>query len=421
MPKERQFEYKWVIAALGFLMIFVGLGFFSSTRSLFIAPVTDALEIPRSAFSLTDSFRYIATSVTNLFFGFLIVRFGAKKLVAAGFLCLFGAALCFSFAESIVLFYVGGVLMGIGFSWTTTTIVSYVVNHWFTEKKGTIMGAVLAANGLGGAVATQIVTPIIYEQGNPFGYRNAYRLLALIFLIVGIVMLIFFEDKPKTPIARTVSDKKKRGQDWIGIEFSVALRNRYFYGAAVCIFFTGMILQGMFGVAGAHMKDVGLDPAYVATVLSVNSLCMTLFKFLTGVMYDKWGLRVTVTVCSVTAICMTAILALLDASPFGLILAMVYGIFAALAMPLETIIVPLYASDLFGQKSFDHILGLFVSINTAGFALASPILNFCFDTFGSYSPALIACSIAMIAVVFLLQFVITAAHKMQKQVLESVQ
>ncbi len=414
----KKVEYKWVIAVLGFVMVFVGLGFFSSTRSLFIAPVTEALQIPRSAFSLTDSFRFIATSVTNLFFGFLIARFGAKKLIGAGFLCLFCAALCFSLATNVALFYVGGALMGIGFSWTTTTIVSYVINHWFTEKKGTIMGAVLAANGLGGAVATQIVTPIIYEEGNAFGYRNAYRLLALIFLAVGILMVIFFKDKPKTPITPAATTKKKRGQDWVGIDFSAAIKTWYFYGAAACIFFTGMILQGMFGIAAAHMKDVGFDPAYVATVLSIHSLFMTVFKFLTGVMYDKWGLRTTVTICSVTAVCMSVTLASLSPSPVGMVFAMVYGVFSSLAIPLETIVVPLYASDLFGQKSFDHILGLFVSINTAGFALASPVLNFCFDAFGSYSPALIACGIAMAAVVVLLQFVITSAHKTQKEILE---
>lgn len=35
------------------------------------------------------------------------------------------------------------------------------------------LGFVLAANGLGGALAAQVVTPIIYQEGNPFGYRNA--------------------------------------------------------------------------------------------------------------------------------------------------------------------------------------------------------------------------------------------------------
>ena len=40
----------------------------------------------------------------------------------------------------------------------------------------------------------------------------------------------------------------------------------------------------------------------------------------------------------------------------GMVLAMLYGIFASLALPLETIMLPIYAGDLFGDKSFDRVL-----------------------------------------------------------------
>ena len=186
--RKRRFEYKWVIAALSFVMIFVGLGFFSSTRSLFVLPITEALNIPRSAFSLTDTCRFLSTAITNLFFGTLVAKFGAKKLVGFGFLCLCLSALCFSFSVHVWMCYLGGVLMGVGFSFGSTTIVSYVINHCFAEKKGTVMGAVLAANGLGGALASQILSPIINAHAN--GFRDAYRLLALLFFVVGIVLTL---------------------------------------------------------------------------------------------------------------------------------------------------------------------------------------------------------------------------------------
>ncbi len=411
--RKRRFEYKWVIAVLGFTMIFVGLGFFSSTRSLFISPITEALHIPRSAFSLTDTFRFLSTSLTNLFFGTLIAKFGAKKLVGFGFLCLCLSALCFSFSTNVWMCYLGGVLMGVGFSFGSTTIVSYVINHWFAEKKGTVMGAVLAANGLGGAVASQILAPIINAHAN--GFRDAYRLLALIFFVVGIVMILFFKNKPKEPITATES-AKRRARDWVGIPFAQAVRSWYFYGIAVCIFLTGVILQGVFGTMAAHLRDVGFSADFVTTVLSIQSLSMTVFKFLTGVMYDRFGLRTTATVCSMTAVVTGVMFALAAPGPVGTVMAIVFGIFSSLAMPLETIVVPLYASDLFGQKAFDHILGIFVSVNTAGYALASPILNLSYDLCGSYTPALLVSCAIMAGVVILLQFVIRSAHARQREV-----
>ena len=74
-------------------------------------------------------------------------------------------------------FCIGGILLGLGFSCTTTTMVGSIINKWCCESKGTIMGAVLAANGIGGAIAIQIITPV--TETGVFGYRNACRLIAI--------------------------------------------------------------------------------------------------------------------------------------------------------------------------------------------------------------------------------------------------
>ena len=60
----------------------------------------------------------------------------------------------------------------------------------------------------------------------------------------------------------------------------------------------------------------------------------------------------TTTVCSVTAVIVMVTLALVTASELGLVLAMIYGIFSSLALPLETIMLPIYAGDLFGDRSY---------------------------------------------------------------------
>ena len=173
--KKFQFDYKYVIIALCCIMVFTTLGFCSSPRSIFIVAVTEALGITRSAFSLSNSARYITTAIVNMFFGTLIYKFGPKKLICAGFISLISSMLVFSFAPNAFILCVGGVLLGLGFSFTTTTMVGAVVNKWCKKNKGTIMGAVLAANGIGGAISIQIMTPII-ESGKR-GYVNAYRLV----------------------------------------------------------------------------------------------------------------------------------------------------------------------------------------------------------------------------------------------------
>ena len=413
--QKKKIEYKWVIVSLSFLMVMICLGFCSSPRSLFIAPITQALGIERSLFSINDSMRFIATAVINVFFGTLINRFGAKKLIGAGFICLICSQLIYSFATNVFAFYIGGILLGIGLSWTTTTMVGAIINKWCSESKGTIMGAVLAANGVGGAIAIQIITPII--EAEAFGYRNAYRLCAIVLFIVCVIIMMFFKNSPANDGKGEMKaiKKKSRSRDWTGIEYSKAVKMPYFYCALVCIFLTGLVLQSVSGVAAAHMRDAGLDPSYVGKVLSIHSLVLAGFKFLVGFMYDKFGLRTTVNVCSITALVVTVLLMFVTDSFIGKVFAMIYGIFSSLALPLETIMLPIYAGDLFGQKSFNKVLGIFVSVNVTGYAVGAPVINFVFDKYGSYNPGFILCAVLMMVVIIAMQVIISAAHRYQKE------
>ncbi len=418
---NHRLDYKWVIIALCFLMVSVCLGFCSSPKSLYLSAITEALGIKRSAFSIGDSCRFVTTAAVNLFFGKLVHKFGTKKLIAAGFAALISSCVLYALSTHILLFYVAGCLLGLGLSWTTTTMVGAIVGKWCKESKGTIMGAILASNGLGGALAVQILSPIIYKEGNAFGYRSAYFLVAGILLAVCFVVMIFYRENPTTqttPAPTATPKKKTRGQGWVGLEYKTVLRQPYFYLALVCVFFTGLILQSVNGTSAAHMKDAGLDPARVAALLSLHSLALSGFKFLTGVLYDRFGLRVTATICDATAAMVMVCLAMVTNSPIGLAMAAIYAVFSGLALPLETIMLPIFASDLFGDRAYYDVMGLFVSVNVAGYAVGAPLANWCFDHFGSYKPMLLASAAAMILITVVFQFVISSANRRRKEVIE---
>ena len=417
IKKKFALNYKWVVVGVCFLTVMITLGFCSSTKSLYLDVVTKKLGIDRSLFSLNDTCRFVANAIINLFFGSLVQKFGTKKLMLSGICCLTGSMLCYSLANSLIVFYLGGVLLGIGFSWTGTTMIGCVINKWCKENRGTIMGAVLAANGIGGAIAIQILSPIIEAGGE--SYRNAYFISGLAVLGVGVLLLIFMREAPKNAkISNAPAGKKKRGrgEPWPGIPYAKAKATPYFYVALVCIFLTGFCLQGITGIAKAHMRDVGLTAEYVAYAMSFHSLALAGFKFLTGVIYDKTGLRFTTSMCSITASVVMLLLALITNSPTGMAIAMIYSIFSSLALPLETIMLPIYASDLFGEHSYEKVLGIFVSVNVTGYALGTPAVNLCFDIVGTYTPILYVCAAIMLAVTLVMQYVITKAHNMRTKV-----
>jgi MFS family permease len=416
LEKSKRLDYKWVVVGVCFLTVMITLGFCSSTKSLYLDVVTKKLGIDRSLFSLNDTCRFVANAIVNLFFGALVLKFGTKKLMLAGICCLTGSMLCYALANSLLTFYLGGILLGIGFSWTGTTMIGCVINKWCKENRGTIMGAVLAANGIGGAIAIQILSPIIEAGGE--SYRNAYMISGCAVLTVGLLILIFMREAPKgCADEKTVHKKKKgRGEPWPGISYTRAKATPYFYVALVCIFFTGFCLQGITGIAKAHMRDVGLTAEYVAYAMSFHSLALAGFKFLTGLIYDKFGLRFTTSMCSITASVVMLLLALITNSPIGMAIAMIYSIFSSLALPLETIMLPIYAADLFGEHSYEKVLGIFVSVNVMGYALGTPSVNLCFDLVGTYKPILFVCSAIMLSVTVVMQLVVSKAHKMRAEV-----
>jgi len=421
-PKSnRKLDYKWVVVGVCFLTTMITLGFCSSPGSLYLDVVPEVIGVSRTAFSLMNTFRFVANAIVNLFFGFLVHKFGTKKLMCAGILCLTGAMALSATATNIYMFYLAGMLLGIGFSWTGTTMMGCVINKWCKENRGTIMGAVLAANGIGGAIAVSWLGTVIEKGG--MHYKNAYFIAGTAALIAGVFILIFMREQPKNynkelPV---LHKKKGRGRAWVGIDFAKAKTMKLFYLAAICIFLTGFCLQGVSGIAKAHMKDVGLDPQYIIFVMGFHSIALAGFKFLTGVLYDKCGLRITTSICSLAGAVVMFLLAIITNTPAGMVIAVIYSIFSSLALPLETIMLPIYASDLFGERSYEKILGIFVSINVTGYAVGGPVVNMFHDIpalGGSYRPILFVCCGIMVLVTVLMQLVTAKMDKIKKVIIE---
>ena len=149
---EKSFSlYSYVIIVISAIMIFVGLGFCSSSKKSFLSPILEYnSHISEGLYGFSDTFRFATTAIVNIFFNALIVKFGVKKLIGAGFLSLTISMVLYAVSTHVVGFYFAGAFLGLGLSWSTTTMVGYLINKWCTKNKGTILGITLAANGLGG-------------------------------------------------------------------------------------------------------------------------------------------------------------------------------------------------------------------------------------------------------------------------------
>ena len=75
---------------------------------------------------------------------------------------------------------------------------------------------------------------------------------------------------------------------------------------------------------------------------------------------------------------------------------------------------PIYARELFGEKRFNEALGIFVSVNTAGYAVGAPLSNLFFKIFGNYNVFLYITIALMSMALILVHIIITVAKKQQR-------
>jgi len=408
-PKKSGFDYKWVIVGICILIMLIGTGFVPN-RSLCMGAITKKIGVSRDVFSLNDTFRFLATAICNLFFGFFVSKFGTKKLICTGLLIYIGAFVAYSTVSTIPMFYLAGILTGCAVSFVGTTMIGSVINKWCKENTGTITGLAMASTGLGSAVASQVLTPIIEKSVN--GYKTAYRISAILLALLLVVVILFYKEKAKTP-RDVVPNKKKtfRGRAWEGLPYADTAKKPYFYAALVCIFLTGFCVQGFVSVTALHMKDVGMPLYVLKWAPTMHSIIFIFCKFGAGFMYDKAGLRKTSSVCTIASVITLLMMAMYTNSTLGIVLAFASQVVSSFAIPLETVMLPIYAGDLFGQKAFDKIMGIFVACNVSGYAVGVPAMNFWYRFFGSYKGILIINAFIMLSVFFALQFIITAAHK----------
>ena len=412
MIRRKDLDYKWVILATCFLMEFLCLGFCSSNVGLYTKAVTEALHIKRSVYSLSHSIRYITQVVTALYFGTLVNRFGVKKMVCVGLTSLTASVVVRGVATEFYHLYIGSVLWGVGIVFVGGTMAGTIVRRWFHKDVGRYTGIVMSANGIGGAIAAQIISPLI-NNGETFGYRKAYLLSAAVALGISVLVMIFLREQPADgPSPQPAGGKKKpKGAIWSGISYDVIKKKPYFYATAALVFLTGISLQSIGSISIVYMTDLGLPDGFVAAYATVSSLCLTCSKVLVGTTYDKRGLRFTMLMCQLAAVTAFVLKAVLTNSMEGMILAMVAAVLSTIATPMETVMIPLLTGDLFGLAAYDKVLGVLVAMNSLGLCCGSPLGDLYFDIFGTYRPCFWFFTGLMLAVMVGYRFVIRAAHR----------
>lgn len=405
--KTMRSNYRWIIAAVCFCSCFLALGLMNGTSSLYIIPVTSAFGVTRSAFSVTISLRFLMQAILNLGFGFFVTRLGARAMMSMGMLAVGSAFVCFSKADSLLLFYIGGALLGWGLGWTSTTICASLINTWFQRRKGTVTGFVMAGNGIGGALSSIIIG----EWLSRYGWRVSYMNTAWIAFLFVLPVFLLVRDKPWDQGAAAhmppETDDRKSPAHFEGLTLRQVCRRPYFYISLLCTFLIGFMINSLYQATVPHVQDLGLGADFSAVILSIFMVTIAFSKFFVGFLHDRIGFRKTYMLCLACAM----VAAILFITMKSRVVAVACAVIQGFCLPLETVLIPLIVLKLFGNKDFASIFGLFTAFSSAGIAAGNPLFSLAHDLWGSYTHAALLYAVLLGIIIVSMAFVFRAAEK----------
>ena len=216
MAEEKKgFHYGWVVFIAACLIMLFPCCFTFNAASVFYpavaAELTDGATAPVGL--------YITVVYLSMFVCLCILQVGKwfndkpTHIVLVACVAAIGAAfLLMSFAKAIFLFYVAGVLLGIGNSIILYLLIPVVCGRWFAKNVSTLIGIGMAMTGIGGMAWSPVATSIITSSG----YHTAYLVYAIVTLVVGLpcawLIKSYPSDKGLLPIGYNAEEAAKKAE-----------------------------------------------------------------------------------------------------------------------------------------------------------------------------------------------------------------
>lgn len=315
----------------------------------------------------------VAAGVTATLPATMIRRFGVRATLVAGSLAMGAAFACLALTHGLPLYFLGCVLMGLGFALLATVPGTYLLTRLYANPSFAF-GLYFTVGGLGG-----VAGPILYLWVAAISQDwRAYWLVSLLLvLLAGLLSAVLVD--VKTDLHQDANDASAGSDDWT---VKAALRTRQFaiLAAAYSIFlFVGITVNA---VSVAHLMNHGVTAAVAGGMMSAEALINAGARLAGGVLVRWIGAKVLLLLS--LAMLIVGLLAL--SAAHGLPLMLVYAIGIGVGYGLTFFASTILLLDYFGRApnlELFAIVNLISVVGSGGPAFA----GFVADHSGSFVPA----------------------------------
>jgi MFS family permease len=387
-----------------------------NTPGIFYPVIAEDLGVQTAEISAWMAICLLSAAVFQPWLGNAVSRFHMRTLMLAGACTMVVVFLVFSVATAPWMFWAVAVFTGFPFAACLSVGPATLVNRWFNEHVGMILGIFAACSAFGGVVF-MLVGQVIIDS---LGWRTAYLVYAAIIVVVCIpAIVVCIRDYPadcglkpygETP-AGASSDDAVAGVDGQGEhdapEIARQARMCMRTPAFILLLLAGFLMNMVCQVSGYLPKYVywvddqaaiGLmSVAFISGVLlsSLTQAGSAVGKLVLGAFSDFSVQKALVILCAAGAAGIACVW-LLPSSPLMAVGGFVYGFFLASIL----VLVPMLVRSVFGAGELYPVLYARVAVAPAiGGAAANIVWPWLADNLGGFH-IVFGLALVMIAVAF---------------------
>lgn len=181
----------WVVAAGFFISLLTGGGIFFGFTAV-LEPLANEFGWSYGQISLAASLRGLEMGLLAPLVGVVVDRWGARRLIAGGAVCLGLGLVLLSHVSSLGMFYGVFVLIAVGTSGLSTTVTLTAVVNWFRRRVATATGIVVSGFAAGG-----VMVPVVTMLIDKYEWRTAMVILGLAVWATILPLSLLVRHKPE--------------------------------------------------------------------------------------------------------------------------------------------------------------------------------------------------------------------------------
>ena len=358
--------------------------------SAFFLPIQNELQTSRAGLALAFSLSQIEVGITSPLNGYLIGRFGPRRMMSIGYVFFGCGFMLISQVESLFAFYAAYIFMAFGAAMCGFLPVSATILNWFSRRRATALGLAQSGEGFGG-----LFVPILVLAIATFGWRTTALAIGPFIIVVGLLLASLFRTRPEDhglrpdgdpPIetqfaANALQPSQTAVEEEPSMSPREALRSQGFWLISAAHAVTLVYISAVLVHQIPALVAVGLSQQSAAFVFAVSTGSVMVGRIIMGFIGDRVDHRYALAGMFLTHTIAAIILAYVSNIYMALAFAVLHGLAWGGRAPLFIAI----RGDFFGRKNFATIMGMSQSVLMGGTIIGPVFAGWVYDVSNSYS------------------------------------